>query len=210
MSYGSKAFGHPFQPSSVKVLSVAPDHVCHVFRRSGCAQSVPPSRMLTVVPSPAKPWFQASANLCVFASRTPSCFRRSKLPAPRSGRGRVGHFLLPQVVHGRLQRRLRRCLVQVRLGDPERRSCLLQPDELHRDDPRQPGELRRRGDAERADHQRDVARIRVPAVAQERGGGGAQRRSSPLRRRRRASWRPSRRGRGAPCRALRGRSRTST
>ena len=100
--YGSNAFGQPFQPSSVKVLSVAPDHVCHVFRRSGCAQSVPPSRMLTVVPSPAKPWFQASANLCVFASRTSSCFSWSKLPPRGGGRGRVRHFLLPQVVHGRL------------------------------------------------------------------------------------------------------------
>src|SRR6185436_10775869 len=42
VSYGSNAFGQPFHPSSVNgSLSVAPDQVCHVFRRSGCAQSVP-------------------------------------------------------------------------------------------------------------------------------------------------------------------------
>ena len=42
------------------------------------AQSVPPSRTPTVTPSPAIAWFQASANLCVFASSTPRLLSASK------------------------------------------------------------------------------------------------------------------------------------
>ena len=50
---GSNAFGQPFQPSSVKSVSVTPDQVCHVFSRSGWPKSVPPSSTPTVTPSPA-------------------------------------------------------------------------------------------------------------------------------------------------------------
>src|SRR4051812_48277502 len=45
---GSKALGQPFQPESTKSVSVAPDHVCHVFSRSGWPKSVPPSSTPTV------------------------------------------------------------------------------------------------------------------------------------------------------------------
>jgi hypothetical protein len=50
VSNGSNAFGQPFQPSSIVAVSLAPDHVCQVPSRSGCAKSVPPSRTPTVVP----------------------------------------------------------------------------------------------------------------------------------------------------------------
>src|SRR5215208_1335263 len=50
---GSNAFGQPFQPESVKSVSVTPDHVCQVLSRSGCPKSVPPSSTPTVTPSPA-------------------------------------------------------------------------------------------------------------------------------------------------------------
>src|SRR5262245_37607224 len=75
---GSNAFGQPFQPSSVKAPSVAPDHVCHVLSRSGWPKSVPPSSTPTVTPSPAKPAFQASVKLCVLASITSSLRSCSK------------------------------------------------------------------------------------------------------------------------------------
>ena len=202
MSYGSKAFGHPFQPSSVTT------RVRRARPRLPRVQKIGMRPVRAAVEDADGRAFACEAlvpgvsELVRLRVEDAELLQAVEVAAPRSGRGRVGHFLLPQVVHGRLQRRLRRCLVQVGLGDPEWRSCLLQLNQLHRDNPRQPGQLRRRGHAERADHQRDVARIRVPAVAHERGGGWLQRRSSPSRRRRRASWRPSRRGRGAPCRAL--------
>ena len=172
MSYGSKAFGHPFQPSSVttRVRRARPrlPRVQKIgMRPVGAAVEDADGRAFA-----GEALVPGVSELVRLRVEDAELLQAVEVAAPRSGRGRVGHFLLPQVVHGRLQRGLRRCLVQVGLGDPERRSCLLQLNELHRDNPRQPGQLRRRGDAERADHQRDVARIRVPAVAQERGGVG--------------------------------------
>src|SRR5262245_2249286 len=82
---GSNALGQPFQPSSAVAPSVAPDHVCHVPRRSGWPKSVPPSSTPTVEPSPAYPARHALAKSWVRASMTPSFFSSSKCERARSG-----------------------------------------------------------------------------------------------------------------------------